>query len=134
MSWKRIFLLGFISSLLASLACIIYAQIYKEAFYVDFGGVVGPANIISSCIIGCLLMAVGYKTILHFKGSKALGWTNIAYSILSFVSIIGVLGFNLPLDMESPEMFPGMVIPMHFFPVLSLLTVFPFFQSHVSKH
>jgi hypothetical protein len=128
MNWKQTFLMGIAGSLLSSLASIIYLNIYKEALVVDFSKIAGISNIIAACSIGCLLMAVGYKLAIQWKGSKTIGWLNIAFSVISFATIAGVLGFNLPLDTESPELFPGMVIPMHFFPILSVLTVFPFFK------
>lgn len=128
MSWKQTFIIGIAGSLLSSLACIIYFNIYKEALVVDFSKIAGIPNIIAACSIGCFLMVVGYKFAISWKGTKAIGWLNIAYSVISFVTIAGVFGFNLPLDTESPELFPGMIIPMHFFPVLSILTIIPFFK------
>lgn len=132
MNWKQTFIMGIAGSLLSSLASIIYLNIYKEAFMVDFGKIAGTSNIIAACTIGCLLMAVGYKMAIKLKGTKTIGWLNIAYSVISFATIAGVFGFNLPLDTESPELFPGMIIPMHFFPVLSIVTIFPFFK--LSNH
>lgn len=130
MSWKQTFIMGIAGSLLSSLASIIYLNIYKEALVVDFSKVAGISNIIAACSIGCLLMAVGYKLAIKWKGMKTIGWLNIAYSIISFATIAGVFGFNLPFDIESPELFPGMIIPMHFFPVLSILTIFPLFKLY----
>lgn len=129
MIWKKFFELGLISSLLSTTACLIYAKIYSTAFYVNFGVIVGTTNMIAASAIGCFLMVIGYKLGIQWKGEKVIPWLNILYSIISFASITGVLGFNLPLDIESPEMFPGMVIPMHFFPVLSFLTIYPFFSN-----
>lgn len=128
MSWKQTFLLGTVSTILSAIACIIYANIYSAAFYVDFSKTVGVVNMISASAVGCFLMAIGYKLAIQWKGIKITGWLNLLYSLLSFVSIVAVLGFNLPLEIESPEMFPGMVIPMHFFPVISLLTLYPFIK------
>lgn len=135
MSWKQTFIIGIAGSLLSSLASIIYLNIYKEALVVDFSKIAGIPNIIAACSIGCFLMVVGYKFAISWKGTKAIGWLNIAYSVISFVTIAGVFGFNLPLDTESPELFPGMIIPMHFFPVLSILTIIPFFKliNHDNK-
>lgn len=133
MNWKSTFFLGILSAALSSIACIIYNKIYSTAFYVDFSKILNTAGIISSCVIGCLLMAVGYFIAIKWKGSKLIAWMNIFYSVLSFASIVGVLSFSLPLDMESPEMFPGLAIPMHFFPVLSFLTVYPFFNQSIIK-
>lgn len=80
-------------------------------------------------------MAVGCMMAVKWKGTKMIGWLNIAYSVISFATIAGVFGFNLPLDTESPELFPGMIIPMHFFPVLAILSIFPFFKliNHDNK-
>jgi hypothetical protein len=130
MSWKKTFTLGSIATVLSAVACTIYAKIYSEAFYVDFGKVIGLSNIVSTCAIACFLMGVGYHLAIKWKGEKKIAWLNVIYSLVSFASIAGVLGFNLPLDIESPEMFPGMVIPMHFFPVLALLTIYPFFKTN----
>ena len=132
MNWKQTFIMGIAGSLLSSLASIIYLNIYKEALVVDFSKVAGIQNITAACSISCLLMAVGYMVFIKWKGVKVIGWLNIVFSIFSFASIAGVMGFNLPLDTESPELFPGMIIPIHFFPLLSMLTIFPFFK--LSKH
>lgn len=128
MNWKQALIMGVAGSLLSSLASIIYLNIYKEALVVDFSKVAGISNIIGACSIGCMLMAVVYKLALKWKGIKTIGWLNILFSVFSFASIAGVMGFNLPLDTESPELFPGMIIPMHFFPILSILTIYPFFK------
>jgi hypothetical protein len=128
MNWKQTLTMGIAASLLSSLASIIYLNIYKEALVVDFSKVAGISNIIAACSIGCLLMAVGYRLAIKWKGTKTIGWLNIAFSLVSFATIAGVMGFNLPMDTESPELFPGMIIPMHFFPVLSILTIYPFFE------
>lgn len=128
MSWKQTFILGLISTILSAIACAIYTKIYSDAFYIDFSKIVGTINLISASAIGCFLMAIGYKLAIKWRGIKTIGWLNVVFSVLSFASIAGILGFNLPLEIESPEMFPGMVIPMHFFPVISLLTIYPFFK------
>lgn len=129
MSWRQTFILGILSAVLSAIACMIYAKIYSKALYVDFSKIVEVVNLFSASAVGCFLMALGYKLAIEWKGIKTIGWLNLVYSILSFTSIVGALGFNLPLEIESPEMFPGMVIPMHFFPALSLLTVYPFFKT-----
>ncbi len=128
MSWKQTFILGITAGILSSLASIIYLNIYTVSFFVDFSKVIGIQNIIPACVIACLLMVLAYKFAIQWQGIKLLGWLNILFTVISFASIAGVLGFNLPLDVESPELFPGMVIPMHFFPVLSTLTIIPFFK------
>lgn len=128
MTWKQTFIMGLTATLLSSIASIIYSMIYKAALLVDFSKVAGTSNIVAACSIGCFLMAVCYTVSIHWKGTKIVRWLNISFSVLSFATIAGVLGFDLPLDTESPELFPGMMIPMHFFPVLSVLSIFPFFK------
>lgn len=128
MTLKKTLLHALISTVLATTACLIYNSIYSKAFYVDFGKVMNPAGIFITCLIGCLLMALAYFFGMKWKGEASFGWINILISVLSFVSIIGVLGMQLPLDIESPEMFPGLAIPMHFFPALSFFAIFPFFK------
>lgn len=130
MTWKQICIMGIAGSLLSSIACIIYWKFYQEVFLVDYSSIIGFSNIISACLVGCLLMSVSYKVFIQWLGIRSIGWLNLLFGIISFASIIGVMGFNLPLDTQSPELFPGMVIPMHFFPILSLLTIFPFFTIH----
>lgn len=133
MIWKKEFLHGAISAVLSSAAAVIYNTIYSQAFLLNFSKVLGISNIIISSSIGCLLMSLGYVIIIRWKGTRWLGWVNIVYALLSFASIAGVLSFSLPLDMESPEMFPGLAIPMHFFPLLAFTTIRPFFNSNISE-
>lgn len=121
-------MLGIAGSLLSSLASLIYVDIYKAALIVDFSQVAGTSNIIAACSMGCLLMALSYKFFIKWRGTKSIGWLNIAFGLFSFASVAGVFGFNLPLDTEFPELFPGMIIPIHFFPVLTILTITPFFK------
>ncbi len=128
MSWKKAITIVAVSALLSAISCIIYAKIYAETLLVDFSEVAGTTNFIISSTIGCLLMTIGYKLAIKWKGVKTMKWMNILYGILSFASIASVFNFNLPLDIEYPEMFPGFVIPMHFFPLLSFLIVLPFFN------
>jgi len=36
---------------------------------------------------------------------------------------------SLPLDIEYPEMFPGLAITMHFFPAIIFFGLYPFFTK-----
>ncbi|HXA00832.1 MAG TPA: hypothetical protein VNW99_02530 [Cytophagaceae bacterium] len=132
MSWKKGLMHALVSALLAGISCIIYNSIYSTAFYVNFNAVLNMGAIIGSCTLGCTLMATSYILAIKWKGDKLIPWVNIIISTLSFASIVGVLSFDLPLDVESPEMFPGLAIPMHFFPALSFFTVAPFFKIKIS--
>lgn len=127
MNFTKGLLLGLASGILSSVVCITYNNIYSDAFRIDFSSVLTTTGIILSSILGCLLMATGYVIISKLKKPVFIPWLNIVYCTLSFVSIIGVLSFKLPLDVEYPEMFTGLAIPMHFFPTLSFLALVPFF-------
>lgn len=129
MTWKKALAIGALSTALSALACIVYAKIYNEAFMVDFSAVAGNVNFVAASAFGCFMMAIGYRLAYIWRKEALFGWLNIVYALLSFVSIIGIFGFNLPLDIKFPEMFPGLVIPMHFFPIIGFLTVQPFFAT-----
>lgn len=130
MNFKISFLLAVISSALSIAACLIYNKVYTGSFYVDFSKVIHPTSMIMTCLVGCTLMSLGYTLVMKWRPTLNLGWINIVYTVLSFASIIMVLSFKLPLDMEFPELFPGLAIPMHFFPVLAILAIVPFFKTN----
>jgi hypothetical protein len=129
MTVKQISLHVALGAVLAIIASIIYNTIYTAAFAVDFSSVLNVGGIIGSTTIGCLLMGLGYFLGYKWKGEKLLPWINLLIAVLSFASIVGVLGMQLPLTIESPELFPGLAIPMHFFPALSFIAVAPFFKA-----
>jgi hypothetical protein len=118
-----------VAGLLSGIAGIIYLNIYNQAFGVDFSHMVNVGSIMGSSLIGCMLMTLGYATLVKFNKQHLEGWLNIAFAVLSFITIIGPIGMSLPLDIEFPELFPGLVVPMHFFPVLAFLTIYPFFKQ-----
>ena len=128
MTLKKITIHAVASALFAGMACIIYNSIYNTAMYLSFAKVINIGGMLGACIFASVLMALGYYLGFKWKSEKALPWINIIIVIVSFASIIGVLGFTLPLDVESPEMFPGLAIPMHFFPALAFLALAPFFK------
>lgn len=133
MNFSKTLLLGFISGLVSGIICLIYSAIYSDAFYVDFSSIVTPAGMFISSSIGGVLMSLGYFLLLKWNKPGLIPVANILYSAISFASIIGVLAFKLPLDVEFPEMFPGLTIPMHFFPALSFLALAPFFLKYSNK-
>lgn len=129
MNWKNLMFHGGLSSLLSSLACIIYHTIYQQAFYIDFSSVLGIPNMIAASTLACFLMSFVYQYAMRWNKPKIELGINMVFGVLSFASIAGVLGINLPLEIESPEMFPGLAIPMHFFPVLSVISTLPIFKN-----
>ena len=130
MPLRKAILLAGLSALLSITACLVYNKIYSGSFYVDFSKIISPGSVIMLCLVACTLMALGYMLVTLRQPKMNLGWLNILYVVLSFASIIIVLSFKLPLDIEFPELFPGLAIPMHFFPVLAFLAIVPFFKSN----
>ena len=134
MNLKKGLLLGLTSGIVAGGVGTLYNAIYNEAFYTDFSSVLNTTGIFIACIIGCLLMGLGYVVAARLKRPLLIPILNVLYCILSFASIIGVLDFKLPLTIDGPEAFPGLAIPMHFFPALSFFALVPFFWKYESRN
>lgn len=134
MNLKKGLLLGVTSGIVAGGVSMLYNKVYSDAFYIDFNSVLNATGMFTACMIGCVLMALGYVIAARLKRPLLIPILNVLYCILSFASIIGVLSFKLPLDVEFPEMFPGLAVPMHFFPALSFFALVPFFWKHESRN
>jgi hypothetical protein len=136
MNFKKGIVLGITSGIVAGGVGTLYNSIYNEAFYTDFSSVLNPTGIFIASIIGCLLMGMGYVVAARLKRPLLIPILNVLYCILSFASIIGVLNYKFPLTMDADMIgaFPGLAIPMHFFPALSFLALVPFFWKHESRN
>lgn len=120
---------GLVTAALAALAAIIFANVYSAALAVDFSMVANPVGIIASCTIGGLLASLGYHFFRKWVKRGTDGWFNAIFTVLTFASIGPVFGATLPLTVEAPELFVGMVAPMHLFPQLFWLVSKPFFSA-----
>lgn len=125
--FKKALLLGIVSGLLAGVAGLIYARVYYTANEADFSKVASTIRILSSSLFGGVLAAIGYTALVKTLKNKGEIVFNLAFTILSFASLLLPIAFKLPLTIETPELFPGMVIPMHFFPALGWYTLKPLF-------
>lgn len=125
--FKKALLLGIVSGLLAGIAGLIYAHLYYSINEADFSKAASSIRIIASTLAGGVLAAIGF-TILN-KWLKRNGEIvfNLLFSIISFASLLMPIAYKLPTSLETPELFPGMVIPMHFFPALAWFTLKPLF-------
>jgi hypothetical protein len=126
---KKSLIHGIIAGILTALAGIAYQRVYEDALFLDFSTVINPGSVAGASIFGCMLMAIGYELLERFKKSNLKGWLNVLITVLSFLSILGPLSMSLPLDIEFPEMFPGLAIPMHFFPAMIFFGLYPFFTK-----
>ena len=128
--FKRLLLLGLVSGILSGLVSIIYQRVYTSSLGADFSKIAKPMAIVISCIIGCLIAALGYWVLNKWLKNKTEIVFNFIFVILSFATILGAFAAKLPLDTNSPELFPGLVVPMHFFPALAWLTLRPIFFNN----
>ena len=125
--FKRLLLLGVVSGVLAGVAALIYQKVYFKANEADFSAIVKPVNIMLVCIVAGLLASVGYALLTKWLPKAGEIIFNFVFVILTFASIVGPIGFILPLTYEQPELFPGLTVPMHFFPALAWFTIKPLF-------
>jgi ABC-type branched-subunit amino acid transport system permease subunit len=125
--FKRALFLGIVSGLLAGIAGIVYAHIYYSANEADFSKIVTSVKIVSSSLFGGVLAAIGYTLLVKALRTRGEIVFNLLFTILSFASLLLPIAYKLPLTIETPELFAGMVIPMHFFPALGWYTLKPLF-------
>lgn len=126
---KKIFIHGIVAGILAAITSLIYFNLYQSTLGTSFDKVINPGSIIGSSIFGCMLISIGYFLLFKFKKENLKGILNVVIAVLSFASILGAISMSLPLDIESPELFPGLAVPMHFFPALAFFAIEPFFRQ-----
>jgi len=131
--FKRSFLLGLVSGLLAGVASLIYAKVYYNSLGADFSTVAATTSIIAASVLGGVLAAIGYWLLNKFLKTKGEIVFNFLFTILTFVSILAPLATTLPLTVEMHEFFPGYTVPMHFFPALAWFTLKPLFIQQTVK-
>jgi len=127
--FKKYFLHGLISGILAAVAANIYNQIYFFATETDYSKVLGIDRIISLNILVGLLAAFLNWALENWLKKKGQLVFNLLFSIGSFALVIIPISISLPLDLKSPELFPGLAVPMVFFPALAWYTVVPLFRE-----
>ena len=125
--FKKLLLLGLVSGVLAGVAALIYQKIYTNSLGADFSNIAKPVNIMITCTLAGLLAAVGYGLLTKWLPKPGEIIFNFVFVIVTFASIVGPIGFRLPLSYENPELFPGLTVPMHFFPALAWFTLKPLF-------
>ncbi len=76
-----------------------------------------------------MLAATGYWALKKLLKKNADIFFNLSFTILSFASVIFPISISLPLDIKNPELFPGLTVPMLFFPALAWFTVRPLFMK-----
>lgn len=124
---------GIIAGMLSAVAAIVFLNIYQELYFIDFSLVINTTSIFGASIIGSLLMSTGYFLLEKLEKENMKGVLNLIIMLVSFISIIPPMGMSLPLEVDFPELFPGLVIPMHFFPAMIFFGITPFFKEKHAK-
>jgi ABC-type branched-subunit amino acid transport system permease subunit len=128
--FQKSLLLGMVSGALAGVAGIVYARVYFRLTEVDFSPVASTFNIFTASLAGGIIAAVGFILLERWLKSNGEIVFNLLFTILSFASLLKPISHRLPLTITSPELFPGLAIPMHFFPALGWYTLKPLFFRH----
>lgn len=120
-------MLGLSTGIFSFVACIVYDRIYFFALEANFSKLVNAASLAGINLLAGMFAALGYWTMKKWFRNKTDIIFNLCFTILSFAAIIVPISINLPLDIQNPELFPGLTIPMLFFPAIAWYTLKPFF-------
>ncbi|MFI5204324.1 MAG: hypothetical protein ACHQF2_07485 [Flavobacteriales bacterium] len=122
---KKIYLHGVASGALAAVACVAWCKFYEFAAYVSYPTVFGITELIAIPVAAMILASVVYGW-MEKKWKKKGEWIfHFLLTGITLASLIGPIKMHLPDDVEMPEFFPAMVLPMHFFPALAWYTLKP---------
>jgi len=130
--YKKIFFHSLFAGIIAAIAAIIYSRIYFFATQVDFSKVINTASLIGFNIGICFLVGILFGVSIKLHKKKGEIFFNFIFSILSFAAVIIPISITLPLDIQLPELFPGLAVPMVFFPAIAWYTARPLFV-HTGK-
>jgi hypothetical protein len=73
-------------------------------------------------------LSIGYVLLKKLNKIAWKGASNMLIAVLSFASITSPTAMSLALDIKNPELFSGLIVPMHFFPALAFFCIAPFFN------
>ncbi len=127
--FKKVFYHSLLAGILASIAGMIYYRIYFFATQVDFSKLLGTGVIVGLSMMVCILAGMLYWAMLKSLNKKGEIVFNFLFSIISFACVMIPISATLPLKIEFPELFPGLAVPMVFFPALAWFTLKPLFNS-----
>jgi len=126
---KTVFLQSLVAGILAAIAANIYNQIYFFATQVDYSNIVNVGSIIGLNLLVSVLAGLLYLLLTKLSKAKGPIIFNFLYSIGSFTCVIIPIAMTLPLTTPFPELFPGLTVPMVFFPALAWMTIDPLFRK-----
>jgi hypothetical protein len=86
-------------------------------------------SLIGLNLLVSLVAGVIYFLLTKFFPTKGSIIFNFVYSVGSFACVIIPIALTLPLSQPFPELFPGLAVPMVFFPVIAWMTIDPLFKK-----
>ncbi|WP_336516983.1 hypothetical protein [Pollutibacter soli] len=126
--FKKIFIHGLTAGVLAAVAGIIYNRIYFFATAVDYSKVLNTVSIIGLSVAACIAACFIFYALTSWLKTKGEVIFNFIFSMGSFACVAIPISISLPLDVQFPELFPGLAVPMIFFPVIAWMTIRPLFK------
>jgi len=126
---KAVFIQSLVAGILAAIAANIYDRIYFFATQVDYSDIINPLTLVGFNIFVSLFAGLLYTGLTYFFKRKGAIAFNFVYSVGSFACVIIPIAFTLPLSQPFPELFPGLTVPMVFFPVIAWMTIDPLFKK-----
>ena len=127
--FKRKFYQALLAGVLAAIAAIIYNRIYFFATEADFSKVLNPVRLTALSLVISMLTAFLNYGLTGSGNKRGEIIFNFLLSIISFACVMIPISYTLPLDIKFPELFPGLAVPMVFFPAIAWYTVNPLFVS-----
>ncbi len=126
---KTLFIQSLVAGILAAIAANIYNQIYFFATEIDYSSIINVGSLLSLNLAVSLVAGLLYWLLTTiFKKNGAIIF-NFVYSVGSFACVIIPIAITLPLSTPFPELFPGLTVPMVFFPVIAWMTIDPLFKK-----
>ncbi|HTH55366.1 MAG TPA: hypothetical protein VL728_04930 [Cyclobacteriaceae bacterium] len=126
---RALFFQSLVAGILAAMAANIYHRIYFFATQVDYSAIVNVGSITAVNVVVSFLAALLYLVLIKSFKRKGAVIFNFVYSVGSFACVIIPIAMTLPLSTPFPELFPGLTVPMVFFPVIAWMTVDPLFKK-----
>lgn len=123
-----LFWCGIATGLTASALSVGYTVFYQSALGVDFSRVAPVQAIISAQIGAAMLIMLACWLTERWKGVAPRSF-NIWLVFFSVLSAGLPFMINLPLDIFAPELFPGMIAPMHLLPALIWMALQPWWTT-----
>jgi hypothetical protein len=125
--FKKLFYQAILASMLAFIAAVVYKKIYFFATEADFSKVLSLARMAGLCLLFCMPAAFLNYGLVRWLDKRGELIFNFLFSIISFAGVMIPISITLPLNIQYPELFPGLGVPMVFFPAMAWYTVNPLF-------